>query len=101
MTIAIDAARLESAVANAPLPGWLSGQARITGIGTAVPATPFSQQDVLDAFKVTDPKMRSIFLNSGIERRFLSLPPAGADGVPVPESQGDLLDKHKQQAVDM
>lgn len=101
MTIAIDAASLAPAATNPALPGWLPGLARITGIGTAVSTTPFSQQDVLDTFKVTDPKMSSIFLNSAIERRYLTLPPPGADGVPIPESQGDLLGKHKELAVDM
>lgn len=101
MTTAVDVVRPGSAATNSSLLDWLPGLARITGIGTAVSATPFSQQDVLDTFKVTDPKMSSIFLNSAIERRYLSLPPPGADGVPVPESQGDLLDKHKELAVDM
>jgi 3,5-dihydroxyphenylacetyl-CoA synthase len=77
------------------------GLAQIAGVGTAVPATSYSQREVLDTFRVADPKIRSVFLNSAIERRHLTLPAPGADGTPTPESQGDLLDKHKSLAVDM
>ncbi|MEU5002612.1 3,5-dihydroxyphenylacetyl-CoA synthase DpgA [Streptomyces sp. NPDC021622] len=79
----------------------LPGMARILGIGTAVSDTSYSQTDVLDALDVTDPKIRSLFLNSAIERRYLTLPPQGSDGTRLPEAQGDLLDKHKTLAVDM
>ena len=74
---------------------------RIAGVGTAVSGKPYSQQDLLEIFHIEAPKVRSIFLNSVIQRRYLSLPPRGIDGVPVLESQGDLLDKHKALAVDM
>ena len=63
------------------LPGRLARPAsvppRITGVGTAVAGEPYSQQDLLDIFRITDPKVRSVFLNSAIERRYLSLPRAG------------------------
>ncbi|MGW0531039.1 3,5-dihydroxyphenylacetyl-CoA synthase DpgA [Streptomyces sp. NPDC003032] len=71
------------------------------GVGTAVSATSYSQREVLDAFGITDPKVRSVFLNSAIERRNLTLPAEDAHGVRVPESQGDLLDKHKALALEM
>ncbi|WP_030793339.1 3,5-dihydroxyphenylacetyl-CoA synthase DpgA [Streptomyces sp. NRRL S-920] len=74
---------------------------RITGVGTAVSATSYSQREVLDAFGITDPKVRSVFLNSAIERRNLTLPAEDAHGVRAPESQGDLLDKHKALALEM
>jgi (S)-3,5-dihydroxyphenylglycine transaminase len=74
---------------------------RIAGIGTAVAGQAYAQQELLDIFNITQPKVRSIFLNSAIERRFLSLPPLGGDGVRVQENQGELLDKHKRLAVDM
>jgi len=70
-------------------------------VGTAVSSTSFSQQDVLDAFDISDPRIRSVFLNSAIQRRYLALPPLAADGTRLPESQADLLDKHKTLAVDM
>ncbi|WP_280692054.1 3,5-dihydroxyphenylacetyl-CoA synthase DpgA [Kitasatospora sp. GAS204B] len=75
--------------------------ARIVGVGTAVPENSYSQQEILDIFEVQDPRVRSIFLNSAIERRFLTLPPEGPDGTRVLEVQGELLAKHKAQAVDM
>ncbi|WP_406446276.1 type III polyketide synthase [Streptomyces sp. NBC_00631] len=74
-------------------------RARIVGVGTAVPPLSYSQQEVLDLFGITDPKARGVFLNSSIDRRHLVLPPIGADGRPVGEPQGDLLDKHKTHAV--
>jgi polyketide synthase Type III len=42
-----------------------------------------------------------VFLNSAIERRYLSLPPAGDDGVRADETQGELLAKHQALALDM
>jgi polyketide synthase Type III len=74
---------------------------RIAGVGTAVAGKSYSQQDLLEIFHITDPKVRSVFLNSAIQRRYLSLPPCGGDGSPVVEGQGDLLNKHKALAVDM
>ncbi|QMU70589.1 3,5-dihydroxyphenylacetyl-CoA synthase DpgA [Streptacidiphilus sp. P02-A3a] len=74
---------------------------RIAGVGTAVPGNSYSQQEVLDIFGIEDPRVRSVFLNSAIERRFLTLPPEGPDGARVMEVQGELLAKHKAQAVDM
>jgi len=74
---------------------------RIAGIGTAVAGQAYLQQELLDIFKITSPKVRSIFLNNAIQRRFLSLPPLGSDGVRVTETQGELLDKHKRLVVDM
>jgi 3,5-dihydroxyphenylacetyl-CoA synthase len=74
---------------------------RIAGVGTAVSATSYSQTELLEILDIADPKIRSIFLNSAIDRRFLTLPPERPGGGRVPEPQGDLLDKHKKIAVDM
>jgi 3,5-dihydroxyphenylacetyl-CoA synthase len=74
---------------------------RIVGVGTAVAGESYSQQDLLEIFRVTDSRIRSIFLNSAIERRHLSLPPAGADGIRADEAQEDLLAKHKALTLDM
>ncbi|MEU6670093.1 3,5-dihydroxyphenylacetyl-CoA synthase DpgA [Streptomyces sp. NPDC046727] len=76
-------------------------QPRVVGVGTAVPATSYTQSELLDTYRIEDPRIRSVFLNSAIERRYLTLPPTGPDGLPVPEPQGELLAKHKRQAVDM
>jgi 3,5-dihydroxyphenylacetyl-CoA synthase len=81
---------------------WQSGPApKIAGVGTAVAGEPYSQRDLLEIFGITDSRVRSVFLNSAIERRYLSLPPVGDDGVRVPEQQGDLLGKHKVLTLDM
>jgi alkylresorcinol/alkylpyrone synthase/polyketide synthase Type III len=70
-------------------------------VGTATTATSYTQQEVLDVFDITDPRIRSVFANSAIERRHLTLPPTDADGIRGSEPQGDLLDKHKALAVEM
>ena len=74
---------------------------QIAGIGTAVTGESYSQQEVLEIFRITDPRIRSVFLNSAIGRRYLSLPALGEDGTRVEEAQGDLLGKHRALAVDM
>jgi predicted naringenin-chalcone synthase len=73
----------------------------IAGVGTAVSGESYTQQDLLEIFRITDPKVRSVFLNSAIGQRYLSLPPAGADGVRGGETQGELLAKHKALTLDM
>lgn len=74
---------------------------RIAGVGTATAGKSYAQRELLDIFRITDPRIRSIFLNSAIERRYLSLPAALDDGTPAPETQGELLAKHRTLAVDM
>ena len=74
---------------------------RIAGVGTAVSQDSYSQQELLATFRIADPKIRSVFLNSAIQRRYLSLPPLQDDGTRAIEEQGQLLDKHKALAVDM
>ncbi|WP_315765136.1 MULTISPECIES: 3,5-dihydroxyphenylacetyl-CoA synthase DpgA [unclassified Bradyrhizobium] len=66
----------------------------IVGVGTAVPPNSVSQTDLLTALQVDDPRVRSIFLRGGIERRNLCLPHPGADLRLSEESQAELLAKH-------
>ncbi|MEV4517458.1 3,5-dihydroxyphenylacetyl-CoA synthase DpgA [Dactylosporangium sp. NPDC049525] len=103
MTISIDAERPELLGLPAPRPQSLgaSRPARIAGVGTAVTPESYTQQEVLDLFGITDPKIRSVFLNSAITRRHLTLPPLDAEGRRVSEPQGELLAKHTRLAVDM
>jgi predicted naringenin-chalcone synthase len=75
--------------------------ARLVGVGTATTDASYTQQDLLDLFEITDPKARSVFLNSAIERRRLTLPPRGDDGAFALEPQGALLRKHRRLAVEM
>jgi polyketide synthase Type III len=73
----------------------------LVGVGTAVSGTSYTQRDVLDALRITDPKVRSLFLNSAINTRDLLLPPPDDTGTRRSESQGDLLDKHRAAALRM
>ncbi|MFH9354569.1 3,5-dihydroxyphenylacetyl-CoA synthase DpgA [Kitasatospora sp. NPDC017646] len=85
--------------ASAPPPA-LSGT-RITGVGTAVSPTSYTQQELLDEFAIIDERVRSLFLNSAIERRSLVLPPKAADGSRQIETQGELLRKHTETGLAM
>ncbi|WP_280718160.1 3,5-dihydroxyphenylacetyl-CoA synthase DpgA [Kitasatospora sp. MAP5-34] len=76
-------------------------QPQITAVGTALPPESYTQRELLDEFRITDPRIRSVFLNSAIERRHLTLPPAGADGVRAEETQGELLRKHTSSGIDL
>lgn len=73
----------------------------LTGVGTAVPETSYTQAELLDIFQITDPRVRSLFENGAIARRNLVLPPGGADGRPQTESQGELLAKHRRIGLQM
>ncbi|MET9888441.1 3,5-dihydroxyphenylacetyl-CoA synthase DpgA [Streptomyces sp. NPDC006430] len=81
--------------------GKTAGAARIAGVATATTEHSYTQREVLDLFAIEDAKVRSVFLNSAIERRFLTLPPQDADGALRSEFQGELLAKHKRLALDM
>lgn len=75
--------------------------ARITAVGTDVPPHSYSQEELLDILRIEDPRIASMFRNTAIERRHLTLPPFGADGVRIVETQGDLLRKHVLSGVEM
>jgi predicted naringenin-chalcone synthase len=90
-----------TAVAALPAPTPAAALCRIAGVGTATTEAVYTQTEILDRFAITDPKVRSVFLNSAIDRRHLTLPPAGEDGAPRIETQGELLAKHKRIALDM
>ncbi|MFF5176180.1 3,5-dihydroxyphenylacetyl-CoA synthase DpgA [Micromonospora sp. NPDC000089] len=74
---------------------------KVMGVGTAVPTTTYTQHELIDEFHITDPRVRSIFLNSAIDRRGLVLPPRLPDGSHRFESQGELLQKHAVQGMHM
>jgi len=74
---------------------------RIVGVGTATPPTSYTQLELLDAFGIKDRRIRSIFLNSAIDRRYLILPHANKEGSHPNESQGELLTKHRKFATDI
>src|SRR5256885_14630940 len=76
-----------------------AGQVRLPGVGTATSPVSYSQTELLDLLRVDDPQIRSVFLNSAINRRVLSLPSVGPDRRRPTESQGDLLTEHPLQGM--
>ncbi|QLQ36513.1 3,5-dihydroxyphenylacetyl-CoA synthase DpgA [Micromonospora robiginosa] len=101
MTLTADLTVPELICLPAPDAGAPPAAAQIVGVGTAVTGTAYSQRELLDLFRIEDPKVRSVFLNSAIAQRHVTLPPRGEDGAFLPEPQGDLLRKHRRVAVDM
>ncbi|MEU3037801.1 3,5-dihydroxyphenylacetyl-CoA synthase DpgA [Streptomyces griseoaurantiacus] len=75
--------------------------ARLVGVGTAVPPVSYSQPELLELFGVSDPVIRSVFLNSAIERRGLTLPTPLPGGPGDAETQGELLAKHTREGLRM
>jgi len=82
-------------------PAVLPGISRMVGVGTATTGAAVSQPELLDLLGIVDPKVRSVYLNSAIDKRRLTLPEPDAAGRRHPEPQGRLLDKHKRLAVEM
>ncbi|MGC1288885.1 MAG: 3,5-dihydroxyphenylacetyl-CoA synthase DpgA [Streptosporangiaceae bacterium] len=80
---------------------WSPATPRIMGVGTAVAGECYSQQELLDIFRITDPKVRSVFFGSAIGRRYLTLPDVDAHGLRMNEGQGELLGKHTRVATAM
>src|SRR5256886_17489429 len=68
-----------------------AGQVRLPGVGTATSPVSYSQTELLDLLRVDDPQIRSVFLNSAINRRFLLLTSVGPDRRRSTASHGDLL----------
>src|SRR5690242_14962805 len=81
--------------------GPLPAISRIAGVGTAVTGKSVTQPELLELLGIDDPRVRSVFLNSAIDTRRLTLPEPDATGVRRPEPQGDLLAKHKRLAIEM
>ncbi|TDC49306.1 type III polyketide synthase [Micromonospora sp. KC207] len=73
----------------------------MAGVGTAVPPFSYTQEELLDIFRIEDPKIRSVFRSSAIQRRFLTLPPTGPDGSRRMETQGELLGKHRSEGIEI
>ena len=84
-----------------PVSPALPAISRMVGVGTATSGTSVSQPELLDLLGIDNPKVRSVYLNSAITNRHLTLPEPGADGLRRPEPQGELLSKHKRLAIEM
>lgn len=76
-------------------------RAMVLSVATANTPHWYSQEEVLDAYDITDPVVRSIFLNGGIDGRYLCIPDALPDGSRPHEAQGELLEKHATAGVSM
>jgi len=73
----------------------------LVSVGTAVSPDSYTQEEVLDLYGISDPRVRSVFANSGIDRRHLAVVRDPVTGRPRPESQGDLLTKHRTVGLEM
>lgn len=74
---------------------------RITAVGTGVTSNLYTQEEILDIFQIKDRRIQSLFLNSWIKRRHLTLPSSDPDGTFPVETQGELLRKHKLMGLTM
>jgi predicted naringenin-chalcone synthase len=52
---------------------------RIAGVGTAVPADVYTQDELVELWRVTDERAVGFFRNGGIQRRHLTLPEGSVD----------------------
>jgi polyketide synthase Type III len=78
----------------------LDARPRLLSVGTANPPDRWRQEDLLERFRVEDPRIRSLFTSSHIRTRHLYLPDPGPDGTPQ-EAQGALLAKHLRGALEI
>ncbi len=67
----------------------------IISIGTAVPETHYSQQELSAFFNPTNPKVIKLFANSHIKCRYMQIP-VTPEGTVAEESPDELLEKHRQ-----
>jgi alkylresorcinol/alkylpyrone synthase/polyketide synthase Type III len=74
---------------------------RIVGVGTATPKSGYSQEELLDRYRITDRRVRLLFQHSHIDQRYLHLPAVDPDGTPAAESQGQLLEKHRAEGIEL
>jgi predicted naringenin-chalcone synthase len=76
----------------------MTPRARILGVGTANPPDSYTQQDILDLYRVANPMVRNLFKASHIQTRNLVLPARDAEGRPT-ETQEELLAKHRHWSL--
>ncbi len=67
---------------------------RILALGTAVPETSYTQEELVRLFGAGNPKITRLFLSSHIRKRHLTMPTPGPLGMPE-ESVEELLAKHR------
>lgn len=74
--------------------------ARLISVGVAVPPRRYTQEQVLELFQETDPRVRRLFCNSHIKTRFLYLPEPVNGKIPE-ETNQQLIDKHLRGALEI
>lgn len=74
---------------------------QIVAVGTGVTENSYTQAELLETFQIAEPRIRSLFMKSWIERRHLTLPPKGPDGNRRLETQGELIRKHMRIGLGM
>lgn len=72
--------------------------ARILSVGTATPPQSYTQDEVLAWAQESDPRVRRLFRNSHIERRYLDLP-EHVKGRPKSETPKELTGRHLKNAL--
>jgi 3,5-dihydroxyphenylacetyl-CoA synthase len=70
----------------------------IVSVGISNPPSRYTQQEVADFLGVPDGIARRFFSTAGVEARYLFLRPNG-HGLPPPESQAELLQRHRRGAL--
>jgi alkylresorcinol/alkylpyrone synthase/polyketide synthase Type III len=73
---------------------------RIVSVGTATPPRKYTQNEILDLFHETDPRIRRLFHSGHIEARYLYLPEP-VNGVLPEETNQELLDRHLHGALEL
>jgi 3,5-dihydroxyphenylacetyl-CoA synthase len=71
----------------------------ILSVGTANPPHRYTQREILDLFRPSDPRIESLFLSTHIDTRYLFLPEPGPDGTMPVETQAQLLEKHRKGGI--
>jgi 3,5-dihydroxyphenylacetyl-CoA synthase len=78
----------------------LANRPRILSVGTANPPERYTQEEVLEKYRMPNKMVRSLFKSGHIRTRHLMLPEPDEDGIPR-ETQGELLAKHRRGAMMM
>ena len=86
---------------NEPVAHRIDGNTlKVVGVGTATPPTAYTQEELLDLINVTDNRIRTMFMKSAIDKRYLTLPGRDHNDEVIVESQGELLNKHRKTAIE-
>ncbi|MEF3077207.1 3,5-dihydroxyphenylacetyl-CoA synthase DpgA [Methylobacter sp. Wu1] len=74
---------------------------RVIGLGTANPDTCYDQTVIADMFGHKQARIKKLFENSHIRKRFLYLPEPGEDGLIEQEDSATLQKKHLSGSLEM